>query len=120
MSPLGTSGLAQRACGIRSLDLPVASPYPLARPARLHATPTPLEPRSPDNPIESTRSHRSHWRSPPGPARRDSIESDHSIDDSIDHSIQGGSTVGSVIKKRRKKMRKHKQRKLLKRQRHKK
>jgi hypothetical protein len=29
-------------------------------------------------------------------------------------------TVGSVIKKRRKKMRKHKQRKLLKRQRHKK
>jgi hypothetical protein len=30
------------------------------------------------------------------------------------------STLGSVIKKRRKKMRKHKQRKLLKRQRHKK
>ncbi len=30
-----------------------------------------------------------------------------------------GRTVGSVIKKRRKKMRKHKQRKLLKRQRHK-
>jgi hypothetical protein len=31
-----------------------------------------------------------------------------------------GALVGSVIKKRRKKMRKHKQRKLLKRQRHKK
>jgi hypothetical protein len=31
-----------------------------------------------------------------------------------------GERVGSVIKKRRKKMRKHKQRKLLKRQRHKK
>jgi len=31
-----------------------------------------------------------------------------------------GDTVGSVVKKRRKKMRKHKQRKLLKRQRHKK
>ena len=31
-----------------------------------------------------------------------------------------GARVGSVIKKRRKKMRKHKQRKLLKRQRHKK
>ncbi len=31
----------------------------------------------------------------------------------------GDSPVGSVIKKRRKKMRKHKQRKLLKRQRHK-
>jgi len=30
-----------------------------------------------------------------------------------------GSSMGSVIKKRRKKMRKHKQRKLLKRQRHK-
>ena len=35
-------------------------------------------------------------------------------------SIQIGESVGSVIKKRRKKMRKHKQRKLLKRQRHKK
>ena len=33
---------------------------------------------------------------------------------------QGENAVGSVIKKRRKKMRKHKQRKLLKRQRHKK
>ena len=33
---------------------------------------------------------------------------------------QGEDPVGSVIKKRRKKMRKHKQRKLLKRQRHKK
>jgi hypothetical protein len=33
---------------------------------------------------------------------------------------QGEGRVGSVIKKRRKKMRKHKQRKLLKRQRHKK
>jgi hypothetical protein len=36
----------------------------------------------------------------------------------IDHTPEG-KCVGSVIKKRRKKMRKHKQRKLLKRQRHK-
>lgn len=34
--------------------------------------------------------------------------------------IDRGEIVGSVVKKRRKKMRKHKQRKLLKRQRHKK
>jgi hypothetical protein len=34
--------------------------------------------------------------------------------------VQGAIPLGSVIKKRRKKMRKHKQRKLLKRQRHKK
>ena len=34
--------------------------------------------------------------------------------------IEIGEPVGSVVKKRRKKMRKHKQRKLLKRQRHKK
>ena len=33
---------------------------------------------------------------------------------------RGDASMGSVIKKRRKKMRKHKQRKLLKRQRHKK
>jgi hypothetical protein len=36
------------------------------------------------------------------------------------HWIQEATPLGSVIKKRRKKMRKHKQRKLLKRQRHKK